>query len=505
MEVKLAISEQKPGWDRVVQGMNATVPRFNLPGSLTEEAATTADLSNLLEGFINSPEPGNTHQGLVALTAGIRRVKKLNPHQHMTGSVGDGGLLRRVIQIYREDATAGNRFLDYISSRGMIESSERNGFFQQTDTYLVRWLGARLSIGHNPSGFAECDRHLDMARLAFQSQHPGALDLFREAYRRVALENLADGVSEVWFRTTLGDQADGRFARGALTGAKEAERESNGRLKVRFLVGARKLLNPTEKDSSSTSISALTLIQQNPGDQGLILGIDSLGADADWRPEQQASLRNQAATRSLRVAVHFAESWTEGTLLETLERLEALVSYGIIDNLDNANGLFAAPDEAASVSRYTPRVWNTIADLQHHIAQVLIRRRIALGINPMSNDLLTRSLRRTEGWRFRKFDEPMGEALPSMLELMSCEEESDERLRVVIGNDNSRIYPSRIDGVYLTVSEELASIWSMPGRSSVSVFGHLPTTAIARLILNGLELAKTEDRESLPVPAGLRG
>ncbi len=92
-----------------------------------------------------------------------------------------------------------------------------------------------------------------------------------------------------------------------------------------------------------------------------------------------------------------------------------------------------------------------------------------------------------------------------MLDLMSCEEESDERLRVVVGNDNSRIYPSRIYGAYLTVSEELASMWSMPGRCNGSVFGHLPTTAIARLILNGLEMTKNADRESFSLTAELRG
>ncbi len=72
-----------------------------------------------------------------------------------------------------------------------------------------------------------------------------------------------------------------------------------------------------------------------------------------------------------------------------------------------------------------------------------------------------------------------------MLDMMSCAEESNERLRVIVGNDNSRIYSSRIDGAYLTVSEELASLWSMPGRSNGSIFGLLPTNAIARLILNG--------------------
>lgn len=501
----MAISERKPDWDRDVQEMDTAADPFTFTDSPAEEAATTAEMSRLLEDLICLPKLGNACWDFGSLVNGVRRVMKVNPHQHMTGSVGDIGLLRRVIKIYREDAVVGDRFLDYISSRGMIAPSERKAFFQRTDTYLVKWLESRLSIGRDPGGFPECDQHLDMARLAFQSQHPDSPELFRQAYRTVALENLTDGVSEVWFRTTLGDQADGRYARAALVGAKEAECESGGRLKVRFLAGTRKILGETEQDGFSSSTSALTLLQENSDDQTMVLGIDSVGMDSNWRPEQQAFLRHEAASRKLRVAVHFAESWAKGALLETLERLEQLVTYGVIDNLDNANGLFAVQDEAAPVSHYSTKDWKAVAGLQHQVLQVMIQRRITLGINPMSNDLLTRSLRRGEGWRFRRFNEPLGAGLPPVLEMMSCEEESNERLRVVVGNDNSRFYPSRIDGAYLTVSEELASLWAKPGQSNGSVFGHLPTNAIARVILNGLEMAKSVDRELLLVPARARG
>ena len=505
MEGKLAIREQKSGWDRAFLEGDAALYPPTLAGSPADETTTAADLSRLLEAFIGSPELGNTYWSFHSLVMAVRRVTKVNPHQHMTGSVGDAQLLRRVVHIYRDDTNVGARFLDYISSRGMINSSEREGFFNKTDAELVRWLGARLNIGHDPGGFPECDRHLDMARLAFQSQHPDALELFRQAYRRVALENFADGVSEVWFRTTLGDQADGRYANAALEGARKAEEDSGGRLKVRFMAGTRKLLDGSEQTASGTPINALTLLQQSSEGRSMVLGIDSVGVESDWRPEQQASLRDDAAARSLKVAVHFAESWPAGSLLETLERLDELVTRGVIDHLDNANGMFAVLDEASQGSRYSVPEWKMMADLQRHIFQVLIKRCITLGINPTSNDFLTRSLRRQEGWRFRKFNEPLGEGLPSVLDLISCEEESDERLRVIVGNDNSRIYPSRITGVYLTVSEELASLWSVPGRCDESIYGALPTSAVGRLILNGLELAETVDREPLAVSTKLRG
>lgn len=505
MESKLANSEQKLKRDQVADERDAAAGPLTSASKPAHEVTTAAEMSKVLEGFLSSPELGNTYWGFRSLVTAVRRVIKVNPHQHMTGSVGDAKLLRRVVQIYREDTTVGTRFLDYISSRGMIKSSERAGFFDQTDAYLVRWLEARLSIGHNPGEFPECDRHLDMARLAFQSQHDDAPQLFHQAYRRVALENFADGISEVWFRTTLGDQTDGRYARAALEGAREAERDSEGLLKVRFLAGTRKLLDGSKQTASDASVNALTLLQQVDDGRSMVLGIDSVGVESDWRPEQQASFREDAAAGSLRVAVHFAESWPAGSLLETLARLEELVTHGVIDHLDNANGMFAVLDEASPGSRYSALEWKMVADLQRHIVQALIERRITLGINPTSNDFLTRSLRRQEGWRFRKFNELLGNGLSSMLDMMSCAEESDERLRVIVGNDNSRLYPSRITGAYLTVSEELASLWSIPGRCDESIFGALPTSAVAQLILNGLDLAKTAAGESLAVPTESRG
>lgn len=499
-------------------GQTIDLDRDQRPAETSAKGAieTVQELSNVLDGTLRAQTAENTHQDFASLVGVLRRIKKVNPHQHMTGSIGGPSLLELVAGIYRRDPEVGNRFLDYVTDMGMLRLAERKGFFMNSDAAIARWMEPRVRLPGKPGEFAASDRHLDMARLAFQSSNVHALELFHEAYRQVALENFADGVGEVWYRTTLGDQDDGQYARAALNGAISAQEETHGRLKVRFLAGTRKLLaaSPdTSGDSDSSQGSpfggALNLLQENADDSGMVLGIDSVGVDADWKPEQQESLRKQAAVGNLWVAVHFAESWPKGGLLDTLERLEQLIRYGVIDHLDNSNALFATPDENSGTKAYAECDWRVITYLQHHIFGLLTKRGIPLGINPTSNDWLTRSLRAKEGWRFRKFDELLGEGLPSVLEMMVCGEETPDRLRIVVGNDNSRIYPSRIEGTHLTVSEELASMWNAPGRAvpgqtNGSVYGVIPTNGISRLVLNGLELADVGRAQTLPLLAESR-
>ena len=87
-----------------------------------------------------------------------------------------------------------------------------------------------------------------------------------------------------------------------------------------------------------------SLRRKDPDARDMILGIDSVGMDSDWRPEWQAPARTVAAGCNMHVAIHFAESWHDGGLIRTLERLELLVNNGVLDQLDNANALFARND-----------------------------------------------------------------------------------------------------------------------------------------------------------------
>ena len=159
----------------------------------------------------------------------------------------------------------------------------------------------------------------------------------------------------------------------------------------------------------------------------------------------------------LDIAIHFAESWHDGGLIRTLERLELLVRNGVIDQLDNANALFATNDFRSLIQRYSDPEWQYIAKLQRNILGLLMEREIGLVINPTSNDWLTRTLRKKEGWRFRELTEPLTDGFPSVVEFMIFESNRTKPLVMSVGNDNSRIYPSRVEGL-LTVSEELASL-----------------------------------------------
>ncbi len=174
-----------------------------------------------------------------------------------------------------------------------------------------------------------------------------------------------------------------------------------------------------------------------------------------------------------------------------LESLEALVRHGVIHQLDNANALFAVKDHHSPNQLYADSEWRNIARLQSSIFFLLAKRGIALGINPSSNDWLTRSLRNRDGWRFRTLAEPMDTESPSVTSLILGEGDQANPLAVVVGNDNSRIYSSRVPGCFLTVSEELANLWDAPGSTYPSVFGKLPTLVLAQLIMNGFALTET--------------
>lgn len=437
----------------------------------------------------------------------LDQVDKVNPHQHITGSVGGGIPLKLVIQTYRRDHQARSAFLAYAEAHRLIPPQERSGFFDQRDDDLMRWFQRQIPLPRDPNDFQDADDHLSLLRLAFQSRHEDKTELLREAYRRVALENAAHGVREVWFRTCLGDDEGEtllRSAQAAIEGAVQAEIEAGVPLRVRFLIGMRKQSPETTGCTQLASFSdakamatveGLISLEPAPAHaRRKIFGVDSVGMDSRWLPEWQAKAREVAAANGFHVAVHFGESWPAGELLRTLERMETLVRGGVIDQLDNANALFAVNELEDENNCYTEAIWDDISRLQVAIFGLLVKRGIILGINPTSNDWLTRSLRRREGWRFRRHDEPLGGGLGSVVQMISADDGQQEHLKLVVGNDNSRIYPSRIAGSFLTVSEELANLWKAPGSSSFSVYGKLPTRVIAQFIYNGSALAKIAKR-----------
>ena len=439
-------------------------------------------------------------RGLVSFLDGIA---KTNPHQHITGSVGSPELLCLAFQIYQEDPVAREAFLDYTTSCNLMRPEIARHFFRLSTSAMLQWMQSHIPFSSTPNDFSQADDRLSLIRLAFQSGHDGTSELLEEAFRCVALENRLHGVTEVWFRTSLGDhdaEAFERVAQSAIRGATRAEAESNTPLNVRFVVGMRKLWHDTaatKQKGPPFDTKAVELVTSlgklRKGDKNaarMILGVDSVGADSGWRPEWQAPARTLAVAQNMHVAMHFGESWHLGDLPGTLGRLEALARVGDIRQLDNSNALFATRDAENETQTYSKDDWDEIGGLQANTFRLLVERGIGLGINPTSNDWLTRSLRHQEGWRLRRLDEPVAAGEPSVTDMMFRIGDA-KSLVMVVGNDNSRIYPSRVQGSYLTVSEELANLWDTPGSSEPSVFGKFPTIFIAQLILNGFILTQS--------------
>lgn len=477
---------------------NGRTSRIDSQELSAEELSETLDL---LLASQNQHGYGEQFPRLVQLLDG---VSKVNPHQHITGSVGSRDLLKRVIEIYQQDPNAKSAFLDYVASRRILAEDELGGFFLQSREELIRWFEVHIPLPGDPDDFKEADDRLDLVRLAFQSDHDSSLELLKEAYRTVALENAAHGVTEVWFRTSLGDHESDAFveaARVAMEGAREVNEDAGIPVSVRFLVGMRKqyptgasLVDPdiptdVRAEDLVTAVSGLR--ERMPNARAMLLGIDSVGMDSHWRPEWQASARSAALKSKFHVAVHFGESWHQGELVTRLEMLYDLVKHGVIHQLDNANALFAVKDLMCPHQVYSNDEWTEIRGLQRGIFETLADRGIALGINPTSNDLLTRSLRRREGWRFRALTEPLAVGQASVVDLMLGAFHRHRPLVIVVGNDNSRLYPSRISGSFLTVSEELANLWDVPSSIYFSVYGKLSTEFIAQLICNGFALSQS--------------
>ena len=179
-----------------------------------------------------------------------------------------------------------------------MRQEDLGSFFKQTDDELLGWIGQNIPLQQDPIHFAEADDRLSLTRLAFQSSHESAADLLTDAYRTVALENLSHGVTEVWFRTSLGDHEDETFAaaaQAAINGGKQAEQESNVPFQVRFVVGMRKhhlddcetfQTQPCIDKKAVELVTRLASLRRKSSDIGdMILGIDSVGMDSDWRPD----------------------------------------------------------------------------------------------------------------------------------------------------------------------------------------------------------------------------
>jgi hypothetical protein len=191
-------------------------------GRVESRSLGVEELAYVLDVLLVANKVKQGSWGFPDLVTMLDSVTKVNPHQHITGSIGDPDLLRRVIQVYRQDQSARSAFLEYVLQSFIVREDEIPGFFEQSDDALVPWFQRKVPLAGDPWDFDEADDRLSLTRLAFQSQSPDSWELLQEAYRTVALENAAHGVEEVWFRTSLGDHQKDSFVRAA--GQLSAER-----------------------------------------------------------------------------------------------------------------------------------------------------------------------------------------------------------------------------------------------------------------------------------------
>jgi len=471
-------------------------------GRVESRTLGTEDLAYVLDVLLIANKVKNGSWEFHDLVTMLDSVTKVNPHQQITGSIGEPDLLKRVIQVYRQDQSARSAFLDYVLNRFIVREDEIPSFFEQSDDALVQWFQRKIPLAGDPWDYDDADDRLSLTRLALQSQHPGSLELLQEAFRTAALENASHGVEEVWFRTSPLDHGGNSLLKAtaaALRGAQSAVAASEHSLQVRYLVGMRKRApdsgsGPTRSAETDLHAERLAgavnrLRRAAPEAREMLMGIDSVGMDACWLPRWQASARRIANQAELRVAVHTGESWREGELLTRLKILQELVEVGPIHQLDNANALFAVKDLAVPDQQYSNSEWGEIRQVQRHVFETLADRGIGLSINPTSNDLRTRELRSREGWRFRTLAEPMGVGMLSVVDLMGGILGNSKPLALVVGNDNSRLYSSRVSGGLLTVSEELANLWKAHGSTEPSVYGKVSTEIIALIITNGFAIS----------------
>jgi hypothetical protein len=87
-----------------------------------------AGLAQVLDSLLEV-EPAERSGGpFPRLVRILNRIAKVNPHQHITGSVGQRSLLKRVIQVYRQDSLARKAFLDYPDKSNLAHLTEPEGW-----------------------------------------------------------------------------------------------------------------------------------------------------------------------------------------------------------------------------------------------------------------------------------------------------------------------------------------------------------------------------------------
>ena len=107
------------GSDDFVSHRRAAAAAFP-PGGLDPRGMSLDEFTEHLDVGLRKQHEQSTAWDLESLVSFLDGVAKANPHQHITGSVGNPELLRLALQIYQEDPASREAVLEYANTSDLM-------------------------------------------------------------------------------------------------------------------------------------------------------------------------------------------------------------------------------------------------------------------------------------------------------------------------------------------------------------------------------------------------
>jgi len=251
--------------------------------------------------------------------------------------------------------------------------------------------------------FPRFDRSLELGRSVLDAD-PEFI-AHREWFRQVLIESAREGNRVVGIRATLGGhwRSTGEFRtaiEAAVQGIREGEEATGEKIFGVLILGIRKSLTADEAENLLNEWLALRddWKESRPDDAARLYGVDSVGEEIGIDPSLQAYVFAQADDAEQLVAYHIGELWELGGLMDALERIQYIVDHGAAALLTNPIALFVNA-ETLRGDLYPPAARRRIRIRQEQLWNQLANQPRVLEISPTSNEIMTRALRREEGWR----------------------------------------------------------------------------------------------------------
>jgi adenosine deaminase len=318
--------------------------------------------------------------------AWIKTHKLSNLHRHAAGSLSAASLAR----LYLEHPLARDQF----ANRYMLDPVYAHHIEQVMDAHFE-------TIDQSWEQFEDA---FTPARLVLDQGDERQMHY--RWFRFLAADSADEGLAVSGIRATFGghwrSEADfENLLTAAIDGILDGEREGGERGKVVLFLALRKDM-PPEKAFRRLRIWNETRVRQaqaNPQVARIMVGIDSVGSERQFQLDEQTPVWEEASANGCALTCHLGEQWEPGGLLTRLEQIQELLERVQVAYLTNANALWVDTGSLARSGRSQAEV-RQISDLQAQICARLIQQGVILEISPTSNDVLTRTRRRQEGWQF---------------------------------------------------------------------------------------------------------